>query len=173
MRRLRGFHRHDSYDIQIEPRNDATAAYECRVTRADGRQRSLRVRVVSRAGDRWTLDVDGFIQDLVISRYHGRILIDWRNRNYRLALQDPRDRPSPATEALEEESRLIVAPMAGRVVSVEKGPGDKVAAGESLAALEAMKMLNQIKAPRAGVIRRRAIEPGQSVKAGEALFELE
>ena len=174
MLRLRGHYRGGAYELAIERRSSpGGAVYLCRLTGPDGAVRNFQARVLSRTGARWTLDVDGAIQDLVVSRYGGRILVDWDNRNYQLSLFDPREHAFQTAHSMDQESRSVIAPMAGRVVSVAHGPGDSVAAGESLATLEAMKMLNQIKAPQDAVVRRCAIEPGQSVKAGEVLFELE
>ena len=173
MLRLQGAVGAEKHEIQIERRpTQSSDAYECLITGPHGHERRFCVRVISRTGGRWTLEVDGAIHDLVISRYNGRILVDWDNRNYQLSVLDPRDQPTGAKHSLEEAAGLVPAPMAGRVISVVRGPGDQVAAGESLATLEAMKMLNQIKAPRAGVVRTCCIQAGQSVKAGDVLFEL-
>ena len=173
MVRLQGAVGGETFGIEIEPGSGAGTDYEFLITGTDGARRRFNVRVISRTRNRWTLNVDGAIHDLVVSRYNGRILVDWDNRNYQLSVADPREQSPGARHSLDEAADLVTAPMAGRVISVNRGPGDRVAAGESLVTLEAMKMLNQIKAPRAATIRKCAIEPGKSVRAGEILFELE
>jgi biotin carboxyl carrier protein len=67
----------------------------------------------------------------------------------------------------------VAAPMPGTILRVNKNVGDEVAAGESVVVLEAMKMENDINAPKAGKIKSIAVAQGQTVAAGELLFEVE
>jgi biotin carboxyl carrier protein len=63
----------------------------------------------------------------------------------------------------------LVAPMPGRVVRVLAEEGVDVAAGQGLFVIEAMKMENELKAPRAGRLREVAVREGQAVEAGALL----
>ena len=63
----------------------------------------------------------------------------------------------------------VVAPMPGRVVRVLAEPGADVVAGQGLFVIEAMKMENEIKAPRAGRLQELAVREGQAVEAGALL----
>ncbi|MEM8815159.1 MAG: biotin carboxylase N-terminal domain-containing protein [Pseudomonadota bacterium] len=67
----------------------------------------------------------------------------------------------------------LEAPMPGTVVAVNVGPGDEVAAGDTLLILEAMKMEHQVHAPAAGTVRRVLCPAGRQVAEGELLIELE
>lgn len=51
--------------------------------------------------------------------------------------------------------------------------GDPVAAGQTLCILEAMKLMNEIKADREGIVRAIHVENGEAVEFGQLLFELE
>ena len=51
--------------------------------------------------------------------------------------------------------------------------GDRVAAGQTLLIVEAMKTMNQIPAPRAGTVTAILVEDGQPVEYGEPLVILE
>ena len=60
------------------------------------------------------------------------------------------------------------APAPGQKSFVEVG--DTVSEGDTLCIIEAMKMLNQIEADKAGVVKARLVENGQPVEYGQALF---
>jgi len=55
------------------------------------------------------------------------------------------------------------------VVRVLEAPGADVRAGQGLVVIEAMKMENEIRAPRAGRLREVAVREGQAVEAGALL----
>ena len=60
----------------------------------------------------------------------------------------------------------------GRVVSVAVAVGDDVEAGQRLLSVEAMKMENELRAPRAGTVDRIAVAAGQTVELGDTLITL-
>jgi pyruvate carboxylase len=66
----------------------------------------------------------------------------------------------------------IAAPMPGSVVAVEVQPGQRVAAGSTLIALEAMKMETHIAADRDCVIGAVHVQAGDRVAAKDLLIEL-
>ena len=63
--------------------------------------------------------------------------------------------------------------MPGLVVRVQVQPGEKVAAGDSLVVLEAMKMENELKAGASGVVKSVRVAPGEAVEKGQVLVEFE
>ncbi len=66
----------------------------------------------------------------------------------------------------------VKAPIPGLVTRVLVAKGDAVEAGQSLLLLEAMKMENEILAPRAGVVVDLNAVPGKSVTLHELLVEI-
>jgi 3-methylcrotonyl-CoA carboxylase alpha subunit len=65
----------------------------------------------------------------------------------------------------------VKAPMHGKVLDLFVGVGDRVAAGQRLAVIEAMKMEHTLHAPFAGTVRRIAVGPGaQVVEGGEIML---
>jgi pyruvate carboxylase len=64
----------------------------------------------------------------------------------------------------------VGSPMPGLVVRVLVAAGERVAAGQKLFTLEAMKMETTIQADRAGLVAEVAVQPGAQVEAGELLL---
>ena len=67
----------------------------------------------------------------------------------------------------------VVTVMPGKVVRVLVAEGDEVEAGQGLVVVEAMKMENEIGAPRAGRVKSVDVTPGQNVETGARLVVLE
>ncbi len=59
--------------------------------------------------------------------------------------------------------------MPGTILSVNVNPGDTVAEGQILMILEAMKMENEIMAPKAGRVVSVSVQKGASVESGTLL----
>lgn len=69
-------------------------------------------------------------------------------------------------------SGAVVAPMNGQVVKVLASAGDDVQAGQVVVVLEAMKMENEVTAPRSGRLARLEVRVGEAVHPGHLLFEI-
>jgi 3-methylcrotonyl-CoA carboxylase alpha subunit len=63
--------------------------------------------------------------------------------------------------------------MPGKVVAILVEPGAAVERGQALLVIEAMKMENEIGAPRAGRLAELLVRPGQAVEGGELLARIE
>jgi acetyl-CoA/propionyl-CoA carboxylase biotin carboxyl carrier protein len=68
------------------------------------------------------------------------------------------------------EGETVTADMQGTILGVEVTEGEEVASGDVLGVLEAMKMENDVVAPRGGTVTRVAVAEGDSVDMGETLF---
>jgi biotin carboxyl carrier protein len=71
--------------------------------------------------------------------------------------------------ASSEGPQRVVAPMPGKVVRVLVKPGDDVVARQGVVVVEAMKMENELRAGRSGVVREVLVLEGASVEAGAPL----
>ncbi len=78
--------------------------------------------------------------------------------------------PKPA--AAPAGANTIVAPLTAVVVSIDVAVGAKVAAGQKVATLEAMKMNTYVVASAAGEVASVVVKPGDSVQEGQALITL-
>jgi acetyl-CoA carboxylase biotin carboxyl carrier protein len=91
--------------------------------------------------------------------------------------------PAPAATAPAEVAQhpgLVPSPMVGTAYwASEPGAkpfievGAKVAVGQTLLVIEAMKTMNQIPSPRAGTVTQILVEDGQPVEFGEPLVIIE
>jgi acetyl-CoA/propionyl-CoA carboxylase biotin carboxyl carrier protein len=63
--------------------------------------------------------------------------------------------------------------MQGTIVAVDVAPGDRVAAGDRLAVIEAMKMEQPLTAAHDAVVRAVTVGPGAGVRSGDVLVEFE
>jgi biotin carboxyl carrier protein len=70
------------------------------------------------------------------------------------------------------EEGAVVAPMAGKIVSVKVKRCDSVKLGDVLCILEAMKMENEITAPKTGTVQSVNISEGMGVSEGDILLTI-
>jgi biotin carboxyl carrier protein len=66
----------------------------------------------------------------------------------------------------------VTSPLAGKVVSIDVQPGQKVEAGAQLLTLEAMKMNTYVFAPAAGTVQEVLAAPGDAVAEGQVLVKM-
>jgi biotin carboxyl carrier protein len=93
---------------------------------------------------------------------------------YPVEVRDPRSlRARRSAEDAEDGPRKLVAPMPGKVVRVLVEENAAVEAGQGIVVVEAMKMQNEIKSPKKGVVQKLNAAVGASVNAGEVLAVIE
>ncbi|MGH8918337.1 MAG: carboxyltransferase domain-containing protein, partial [Actinomycetes bacterium] len=83
--------------------------------------------------------------------------------------------PAPAVAtavAVPPGGAVVEAPFVANVWRVDVRAGQRVAAGQTLLAMEAMKMETAVVAPRAGVVDQVLVDAGTQVEAGDALIVL-
>lgn len=80
--------------------------------------------------------------------------------------------PRARTAAAVSEG-AVTAIMPGKIIRLLVAEGDEVAEGDVICILEAMKMENELKAPRAGIVTAIHTKSGQDVEMGTVLAEIE
>jgi acetyl-CoA carboxylase biotin carboxyl carrier protein len=87
---------------------------------------------------------------------------------------------APAAPAAAAPAKTIDSPLVGtfyRAASPDSDAfvnvGDRVTADTVIAIIEAMKVMNEIKAEKSGVIKEILVENGQPVEFGQPLFVIE
>jgi biotin carboxyl carrier protein len=112
---------------------------------------------------------------IIVDDHPREIVIDadlrWVRDHTGVHFLDVRDLESHVTRPTSRDGR-IKAPIPGQIKVVLVAEGDRVETGQPLFILEAMKMENEIHAPKAGVISQVAVKPGQDVARHEVLAEI-
>lgn len=99
------------------------------------------------------------------------ILINGQRIPY--AITDPRSLRATSTTASATGPKPLKSPMPGRIVRVLVALGDEVEQGQGCVVIEAMKMQNELKAPRAGKVSKLTAVVGETVPANAILLIIE
>lgn len=83
------------------------------------------------------------------------------------------DQKSGVTKSKESDEKKLVSHMPGKIIKIMVQVGDMVSKGQGVIIMEAMKMENELKAPKDGKIKHIHIKEGQTVDAGENLILIE
>jgi 3-methylcrotonyl-CoA carboxylase alpha subunit len=113
--------------------------------------------------------LDGVQSSARVVRQGDEVTVFDRGAEHRLSLVDP----LAAASAGEAAAGKLTAPMPGRVSAVRVSPGERVARGQALIVVEAMKMEHAVTAPSAGVVGVVHDRDGDLVEEGAELLVLE
>lgn len=160
--------------VSIERRGDAPGAYRVSV---DGCPRHVDVRRVSEFSlslliERGTARLS---HEIVVApgTVGGEVLLTLGGRTLAATVNARRTGAAAEGSARGHGEQVVVAPMPGRVVRVLVNPGDEVAARQGVVVVEAMKMENELRSPKAGRVKDVHVRAGTSVEAGRALVVIE
>jgi biotin carboxyl carrier protein len=139
--------------------------------------RALEIDAV-RAGQWWSVLFAGSLSHEVAvdDRGHGDLVVHVDGTAVPVTLIDPRAawaRRGRDHGAHGAGPAHIVAPMPGRVVKLLVAAGDQVAARQGVVVVEAMKMENELRAPRDGRVAEVRVVEGASVDANAVLVVIE
>ncbi|MFJ6049032.1 acetyl/propionyl/methylcrotonyl-CoA carboxylase subunit alpha [Streptomyces sp. NPDC092307] len=156
----------DAVDGGVAP-NSASPAIEARGGGGSAPGVPVRGRVLTRTADTVTIELDGVTHRFSHAAspegtWLGRDADSWHVQAY-----------DPVAANLGGGGRsgadTLAAPMPGTVTVVKVAVGDKVAAGQSLLVVEAMKMEHVISAPHAGTVTELDVTPGSTVAMDQVL----
>jgi propionyl-CoA carboxylase alpha chain len=119
----------------------------------DGRRRIVQVR---RAGRNWELQTRGSTHKVQVLSPHVAEL------SHFMIEKEPPDL-----------SRLLLAPMPGLLTRLDVAVGDKVEPGQPVAVMEAMKMENILRAPKAATVKATPAKAGDSLAVDQVIVEFE
>lgn len=126
------------------------------------------VRVVPLGGGRY-LSVTGGRQQLAYAARAGHVVWVFIDGVVHVIDRTPSRRRAARTD----DEAALTAPMPATVLRVSVAEGQRVARGDVLLVLEAMKIELPVKAPRDGVVKALACRPGELVQPGVPLLEIE
>jgi biotin carboxyl carrier protein len=101
----------------------------------------------------------------------GEIVVN--GRAFAVEVFDPREMRARKSAGAGEGCQNIAAMMPGKVVRILVAQGDAVEAGQGLIVVEAMKMQNEMKSPKAGRVVEVKTKADATVAAGEVLMVIE
>lgn len=81
--------------------------------------------------------------------------------------------PAAAAPAAQAGAGTVPSPLPGNINEVRFSAGQTVKAGDVVIILEAMKMENEIVAPKAGTLTKIHVQKGAVVNTGDPLFDVE
>ena len=119
----------------------------------DGRHRIVQVR---RVGRDWELQTRGASHRVQVLNPHVAALA-----------KHMIDKPPP------DLTRLLIAPMPGLLTRLDVAVGDKVEPGQPIAVMEAMKMENILRAPKAATVKATPARAGDSLAVDQVIVEFE
>ncbi len=161
--------------------SNATDKIAIEITANGGGQKKIRLGGteiicdwVRLADGHYSLIVDGKVLDALVNFDPETCIVTSRAGTYSFRILDPR-RAGSRHKAEEGASGIqrVCADMPGKIIRVKVQEGEAVAYDQSLLVLEAMKMQNEIRAPKGGIIKEVAVAPGTTVNTGDFLLSVE
>jgi biotin carboxyl carrier protein len=103
----------------------------------------------------------------------GGFTVSIADARFAVEILDSRKALKKAAQVGHDGIAEIRAPMPGKIVKVLLSEGSEVAANEGILVMEAMKMQNEIKSPKKGVVRKLNVAEGMAVNSGDLLVSVE
>lgn len=162
---------HYQLDDQVKTVRVEQTGEALRVTIGD---RSYIVAAQSVASDRMVLQIDGQQTLAVVAtdgnRTEPRVYVWLDGKAWVLPLTT--GRRNRQTTSHQDATGSVMAPMPGQVLALLVAAGDRVAPGDPLLVLGAMKMETRLTAPQAGVVQTVSCTVGDTVERGQLLVQL-
>ena len=146
-----------------------TGSWRCLL---DGRE--VQIDAVLAQPDVLSIVIAGRVYQIRRERLASELQIWVGDQSYAAEVSDPRSLRSRKARADSGKGpRPLVAPMPGKVVRFLVGVNSPVEAGQGVVVVEAMKMQNEIKSPKKGMVLKLAVAEGAAVNAGDVLAIVE
>jgi len=155
-----------SHRLELEK---AAAGWECRLN-----GQPVNIDAVITRGDVLSLLVDGHAYEIKREQTATDLHMWVGTTCFAVELRDPRSlRSRNKTGGDEKGPRKLLAAMPGRIVRLLVAENSEVEAGQGIVVVEAMKMQNEIKSPKKGIVKKISATPGAAVNPGDVLAIVE
>jgi len=163
------------YDVTIDGNNyrlELERADGCWQCRLDGREVEMDAVLARR--DVLSILIEGKAYEIKRERTATDLHLWVGSARYAAELRDPRSLRSRQRAVGDERGpKKLIAPMSGKIVRVLLQENAEVAAGQGVLVVEAMKMQNEIKSPKKGILQKIVAREGTAVNAGDVLAIVE
>lgn len=174
------------YEVQVNGKAHRIVIKEQEANRfvisADGQDLHVKCNDVPSFGKSLTMEVESTRHEVSVgdSLPEGGVDVVVAGHRFRAFIgtgpaPEPRSLTITEKRKVEEPSTevgVVYAPMPGRVASIAVHMGETVHIGQALLILEAMKMENEITAPRAGTVKHIHVSEGANVNKNDPLVTL-
>jgi biotin carboxyl carrier protein len=116
-----------------------------------------------------TVDVNGILYEVEVEQ----VLKSAKSILPRKDFVPSADSPQVKTYVAENSSGIIRSPLPGKVIDITVKAGDKVTTGQTVIRIEAMKMENNIRTDRDGIVKAIRVQTDDVVIEGKLLMEIE
>jgi len=134
-------------------------------------------------GREYELEASEVEPNVFLFKYDNRIfqiyvapngIVNLGNHQFEIAISDPkRLRGSGGKDAVADGIAEIKTAMPGKLVRILTAEGTEIKQGEGVLIVEAMKMQNEMKSPKDGIVKEIRFTEGATVNAGDILAIIE
>jgi len=131
------------------------------------------VDVSDLGGGAYSILLGGMAFDVQVVPQANGLSVLCRGQEFQATVRDPRAWRAGGSSLQETHGpQQVTAPMPGRIVRVLVTANQRVEVRQALVVVEAMKMQNEIRAPKNGLVDRVFVREGQAVTTGEPLVSI-
>ena len=162
-------------DLRIDGAADrieiVSPAPDCRFQLGGGPLREAQVEVPEPGV--YSVLMDGRSYEARVEEHPDCLVVVIDGYRFEAEVRDPRRWSRKSSGRGADGIQTVTAPMPGKIVRVLVAAGDSVEPGQGVIVVEAMKMQNEMKVPRAGKVLNVSVKEGATVVAGEVLATIE
>lgn len=163
-----------TYDIAIDGKTHrlelerSETGWSCRL---DGR--AIEVDAVLPRANVLSLRIGNKAYEVKCERVASDVHVWVGSRRFGAEVRDPRSLRSRASAVDQHGPKKLTASMPGKVVRILLAAGAEVEVGTGILVVEAMKMQNEVKSPKKGVLQKIMVVEGAAVNSGDVLAIVE
>jgi biotin carboxyl carrier protein len=161
-----------SYQVQLTP-GETAGSWRCRLQEEGAGAREFELDALETQPGVLSLLLDGRSYEIRREAAPAGMVVSVGGGRYRAEVADPRSLRTRRVAGSDGGPQKITAPMPGKVVRILTSEGNEVQEGQGILVIEAMKMQNELKSSRKGVVRKIMVKEGAAANAGDVLAIVE